>query len=157
MSSMNPSPAAMALTSLILEVFRLNGRLLAGGDRLVGKLGLSSARWQVLGAVALSQRPQPVAHLARDMGLTRQSVQRIVNEMQAEGLLAYAPNPHHRRALLVLLTARGRDVFAAATELQIPWANRLADGLEPEAIQAAADLAAMIRRRLERGEEDAPS
>ncbi|MDH3233798.1 MAG: MarR family transcriptional regulator, partial [Alphaproteobacteria bacterium] len=40
-----------AVTALILETFRLNGRLLAAGDRLVGDLGLTSARWQVLGAI----------------------------------------------------------------------------------------------------------
>src|SRR5215469_18732385 len=87
-----------AVTELILEVFRLNGRLLAVGDALVGDIGLSSARWQVLGAVALSPVPLPVAHLARNMGLARQSVQRLVDEMMNDGLVCYAPNPHHRRA-----------------------------------------------------------
>ena len=61
-----------AVTALILEVFRLNGRLLAAGDRLVAKLGLTSARWQVLGAIALSPSAEPVARLARNMGLHRQ-------------------------------------------------------------------------------------
>ena len=45
-----------ALTGLVIEVFRLNGDLLAAGDALVGDLGLTSARWQVLGAIALSHR-----------------------------------------------------------------------------------------------------
>ena len=57
---------------LILEVFRLNGRLLAAGDELVAPLGLTSARWQVLGAIALSTVNQPVAHLAHALGLQRQ-------------------------------------------------------------------------------------
>jgi hypothetical protein len=47
-------PAGKAATALILEVFRFNGRLLAAGDKLVANLGLTSARWQVLGAIALS-------------------------------------------------------------------------------------------------------
>ena len=42
------------LTDLVLDVFRLNGALLASGDTLVKDLGLTSARWQVLGAIALS-------------------------------------------------------------------------------------------------------
>ena len=71
-----------ALTDLVLAVFRLNGRLLAAGDHLVSDLGLTSARWQVLGAIALAPSPQPVAWLARSMGLNRQGVQRIVNEMR---------------------------------------------------------------------------
>jgi hypothetical protein len=45
------------MTGLIIEVFRLNGDLLAAGDFLVGDIGLTSARWQVLGSIALSPVP----------------------------------------------------------------------------------------------------
>ncbi|MGA9320678.1 MAG: helix-turn-helix domain-containing protein, partial [Xanthobacteraceae bacterium] len=96
-----------AITDLVLETFRLNGRLLAAGDALVGDLGLTSARWQVLGAIALSAVPLSVAQIARNMGLTRQAVQRLANEMQGDGLVRFAPNPHHQRAKLVLLTPAG--------------------------------------------------
>ena len=51
------------------------------GDRLVADLGLTSARWQILGAVVTAERPQPVAWLARDLGANRQNVQRIVNDL----------------------------------------------------------------------------
>src|SRR6516225_7846228 len=95
-----------SLTDLILDVFRLNGALLASGDALVGDLGLTSARWQVLGAIALSPVPLPVAHLARNMGLTRQAVQRSVDEMRDDGLVGLDPNPHHKRAMLVAMTER---------------------------------------------------
>src|SRR5260221_4680783 len=86
------------VTELILEIFRTNGRLLAAGDALVADIGLTSARWQVLGAIALSPVPLPVAHIARNMGLTRQAVQRLANEMARDGLVRFMANPHHRRA-----------------------------------------------------------
>jgi DNA-binding MarR family transcriptional regulator len=142
------TPAGKALTALILEIFRLNGRLLVAGDRLVGNLGLTSARWQVLGAVALAKEPQPVAWLARSIGLNRQGVQRIANEMQADGLVEFVPNPHHRRAQLVVLTRKGRETFAAADALQIPWVNRLAASLSVREIDAAARLAETLREAL---------
>ena len=138
-----------AVTELILEVFRLNGRLLAAGDALVADIGLSSARWQVLGAVALSPMPLPVAHLARNMGLARQSVQRLVDEMMNDGLVRYAPNPHHRRARLVLLTDRGEMAYRAAMDRQGPWADKLAAGLTPEASVSATTILRTIRGRLE--------
>jgi hypothetical protein len=47
-----------AVTGLILEVFRFNGRLLVAGDRLVSDLGLTSARWQAMGAIALDAQIQ---------------------------------------------------------------------------------------------------
>jgi DNA-binding MarR family transcriptional regulator len=62
----------------MLDLFRLSSRLLTVGDRLAAGLGLTSARWQILGAITSAERPQPVAWLARDLGGNRQNVQRIV-------------------------------------------------------------------------------
>ena len=117
------TPAANALTDLIIDVFRLNGLLLTAGDRMVAHLGLTSTRWQVLGAIAFAERAQPVAWLARDMGGNRQSVQRIVNHLQKMGLVTLEVNPHHRRASLVVLTENGRRTFNEANRVQAPWAN----------------------------------
>ncbi len=139
-----------AITDLILETFRLNGCLLAAGDALVADVGLTSARWQVLGAIALAPAPQPVAHLARSMGLTRQAVQRLVNEMAADGHLRLAPNPHHQRAKLVLLTAQGEAAYAAAAKRQKPWARRLGEGLSARQIEATAAILRTLRQRLEK-------
>ncbi len=143
------APLRKALTELIVEVFRLNGRLLAAGDALVTDIGLTSARWQVLGAVALSPVPLPVAHLARNMGLARQSVQRLVDEMMNNELVRYAPNPHHRRAKLVLLTDLGEMTYRAAMHRQAPWADHLAAGLTPEAILSTTSILRRIRSRLD--------
>jgi DNA-binding MarR family transcriptional regulator len=138
-----------AITDLILETFRLNGRLLVAGDALVADVGLTSARWQVLGAIALSAVPLPVAHVARNMGLTRQAVQRLVNELEHEGLVRFAANPHHQRAKLVLLTARGQSAYAAAMKRQGPWVGRLAGGISIEELKAAAATLRTIRQRLD--------
>ena len=112
-------------------------------------LGLTSARWQVLGAIALSPVPLPVAHLARNMGLTRQAVQRSVDEMRNDGLVRLDPNPHHRRAMLVTMTELGSSAYRAASERQERWADLLAAGLSPEDIEAASFLMRELQRRLE--------
>jgi DNA-binding MarR family transcriptional regulator len=143
------TPAGQALTDLILEVFRLHGRLLAAGDRLTHPLGLSSARWQVLGALQLAGEPLPVAHIARQMGLTRQSVQRTVDLLAQEGLIALTDNPHHRRAKLVAFTPRGRSLMEHVNQIQTIWANDLAQGLSVPALHDAVQLLAALRRRLE--------
>jgi DNA-binding MarR family transcriptional regulator len=83
------------------------------------------------------------------MGLNRQGVQRIVNELVAEGYVALEPNPHHRRASLVVLTEKGREAYAAADRLQTPWVNALVKGLGAEDIAAAKRTVAAVRRRLE--------
>lgn len=149
MSKGKLTPSGQALTDVVLELFRLNNRLLAAGDRLVAELGLTSARWQVLGTIVASDRAQPVAWLARDMGGNRQNVQRIVNDLAADGLLAFKPNPHHRRAQLVVLTEKGRGVFDAAMRLQAPWINRLAEGIRAADIETTHEVIATVRERIE--------
>jgi len=146
---MNARADSEGLTGLILEVFRANGALIAAGDRLVADLGLTSARWQVIGAIALSPTPEPVARLARAMGLHRQGVQRIVNELEAEGIVALEDNPHHRRARLVRLTRKGEVLYREANRRQKPWARDLAKGLDAKAIVAAQRLLQSLRERLE--------
>jgi DNA-binding MarR family transcriptional regulator len=110
---------------------------------------LTSARWQVLGAIALSAVPLPVAHVARNMGLTRQAVQRLVNELENEGLVRFETNPHHQRAKLVLLTPRGKSVYAAAMKRQGPWASGLGEGMSMEQIRSATATLRAIRQRLD--------
>ena len=143
------SPAGDALTDMVLDLFRLNSLLLTTGDRLVAGLGLTSARWQILGAMVTAERPQPVAWLARDMGANRQNVQRIVNDLHEEGLVTFEINPHHRRAQLVVLTAKGRRAFDAAMELQAPWINQLAVGLSVKDIETTHRVVTTLRSKLE--------
>ncbi|AXV83183.1 MarR family transcriptional regulator [Ralstonia solanacearum] len=153
MSEMKRTPAGMALTDLFLDLFRLNSRVIASGDRLVAPLGLTSARWQVLGTILATDRPQPVAWLARDMGTNRQSVQRIVNDLVEEGLVEFQPNPHHRRAQLVMVTAKGKQAAEAAMRLQAPWVNDLSDGLRVEDIQTMRKVVSALRTKLESNED----
>ena len=142
------TPAGAALTDVILSLFRLNNLLLAAGDRLVSGLGLTSARWQILGAIAYAARPQSVAWLARDLGGNRQNVQRIVNDLLKDGLVVLQANPHHRRSPLIVLTDKGKKAYDAAMRLQAPWVNDLADGLSLKDITTTGSVAKALRDKL---------
>ena len=137
----------------MLDLFRISSLLLTVGDRLVARLGLTSARWQILGAITSAERPQPVAWLARDLGANRQNVQRIVNDLHKDGLVAFEVNPHHRRAQLVVLTEKGRRTFEAAMELQAPWVNDLSDGVAVKDMETVHRVITALRRKLERDDE----
>ena len=137
------------LTDLVLEIFRLNGLLIAAGDALVAETGLTSARWQVVGAIALQQGRAPVAHIANAMGLTRQAVQRIADELEKTGIVEFRDNPHHKRAKLVTLTAKGQALHEAAMRLQKPWVAALGAGIDHTALQATFNVLTQLRARLE--------
>lgn len=146
------TPAGEALTGLILELFRVNSLLLTAGDRLVAHLGLTSARWQILGAIVAAERPQPVAWIARDLGGNRQNVQRIINDLEREGMIEFQANPHHRRAQLVVLTDKGKETFEAAMRLQAPWINGLTEGLAVKDLQTVHKVVVALRERIESSE-----
>jgi DNA-binding MarR family transcriptional regulator len=134
---------------LALEVFRLNGILVAVGDTLVAPLGLTSARWQVMGAIAEAKGMLPVAGIARNMGLVRQSVQRIADELAQLGIVHFVPNPHHRRANLVQLTDRGTAVFEDACTRWLTVADVLAADIGRDEAEHAAALLRRLRNHLE--------
>lgn len=146
------TPTAEALTELILEVFRVNGDLLAAGNRLTKLSGQTSARWQVLGA--LRNGPLPVAAIAREMGLARQSVQRITDLLADGGVVEFLDNPAHRRAKLVRLTSQGQEVLAQISRRQVSWTNGLAEALSfgEKRVHKALEVIRHLRMELERAD-----
>lgn len=137
---------------LIVEVFRLNGLLISTADKLVAKFGITGARWQVMGALVQTGGLETVSRLARDMGLTRQSVQRVVNEMVNDGLLTFEDNPHHKRSKLIRMTAEGEKVFTAALEIQLPWVKELSEGISKKKLVEARQVLELLRHRLAKKE-----
>ncbi|HKD43538.1 MAG TPA: helix-turn-helix domain-containing protein [Myxococcaceae bacterium] len=136
-----------AFTEVVLEVFRLNGELLAAGDQLAAGLGLTAARWQVMGAVA--QVPLTAAQIARRMGLARQSVHRTVGLLEREGVAERIPNPDHRSADLVRLTDRGTKAYAAISQRQVSWANRCASSLSLSSLETTLRTLRAVREAQE--------
>lgn len=116
------------LTEIILTIFRLNGRIIEWGDRLSSEFGLTSARWQVLGAIALAEAPQTVPDIADRMGVTRQATQKQVNLLEGEGLVEKRANPRHRRSPHYRLTEAGERAYAQVSVKYQDWARGAADG-----------------------------
>ena len=115
------SPKRILFLDLVLSIFRLNGLLIAEGDALTEKLGLTHARWKVIGAIALSNAGLTVPGVARVLGQSRQAVQRITDVMVVDGLLAYQRNPKHKRSVLITLTEEGYHVYNMLRDQQDPW------------------------------------
>jgi len=133
-------------TDLVLETFRLNGRLLAYGDGLVKPINLTSSRWQVLGS--LPRNRATVSEIARYMGLQRQSVQRTIDVLCKEGLVKLVDNPNHRRARLAVLTAKGSDTVTEANKMRDKWRKRMTASLSKAELETAYQVLRRIRREL---------
>ncbi|MEV8431527.1 MarR family transcriptional regulator [Streptomyces sp. HUAS 31] len=125
------------LSRSALGVFRLNGQFLGIAEELARPSGLTAAWWQVLGAVL--GEPLPVSGIARAMGITRQSVQRIADLLVDKGLAEYRPNPAHRRAKLLAPTDEGRAAISRIDPGHAAFAERLAEAM------GEAELADAVR------------
>ncbi|MEU5842670.1 MarR family transcriptional regulator [Rhodococcus sp. NPDC047139] len=140
------------LSAAAVTAFRLNGQFLALAETLARPVGLTATWWQVLGA--LSPDPLPVSAIAREMGITRQSVQRVADLLVARGLAEYRPNPAHRRAKLVAMTSAGREAIRAIAPAHAVAARGLREetGLEElgAVVEGMRALSAALDRLAER-------
>ena len=123
------------LSALAKTAFRLNGQLLSVGERLVRPSGLTAASWQVLAAVL--REPLPVADVAREIGVTRQSVQRIADLLVAQGHAEYRPNPAHRRAKLLAPSEAGRQAVRRIAPGHAAFAGQLAEVMGVRSMEQA--------------------
>lgn len=131
--SIAKTEAAKLLTETVMTVFRLNGTILRAAEGIARPAGLTPARWQVLGVV-LAQ-PKTISEVARDLGLTRQSVQRVADELVFEGIAVYEENPAHARAKLFRPTEAGMAAIGRLADDQALWANSVSSSI------SASDLA----------------
>ncbi|GAA3436782.1 MarR family winged helix-turn-helix transcriptional regulator [Kutzneria kofuensis] len=136
------TPAEL-LSRTALAVFRVHGQILEVSEDLSRPVGLTAARWQVLGAVL--PEPLPVSGIARAMGLTRQGVQRIADLLVEQGLAEYRPNPAHQRAKLLAVTEAGLAAVHRIQPAHREFAQRLSDQLGAEEFeQVAAALEKLV-------------
>jgi DNA-binding MarR family transcriptional regulator len=118
---------------LVADVFELAGALRRHGDELAGRVGQSQARWQLLSVV--SDGTWTVPQAARRLGVSRQAVQRVADDLDAEGLLVYVANPHHRRSPLLELTTSGHTALNSITTAAHDWQANVIRGIDPATIE----------------------
>lgn len=135
-----------AISRLAFQILRLSADIATAGDELAKPVGQTSARWQVLAAA--DHEPSTVADIARALGLTRQSVQRVADLLATDKLVKYEDNPEHQRAKLVRLTTAGSNTLQAIQTAQIEWANALAKRLNISDVQQASDTLDQIMNQM---------
>lgn len=139
--------AGAELTELILGVFRLNATLLDAAETMASAGGLTAARWQVLGGVL--DQPRPVAAIARRMGLTRQSVQRLANALVDDGFAEWHDNPDHQRAKLLVPTEQAFAAIDRVAAVQHPWASTVGEQLGEHTLSRTAHTLDRLTAALE--------
>ncbi|WP_369935506.1 MarR family winged helix-turn-helix transcriptional regulator [Xanthomonas tesorieronis] len=140
------SKKAEQLTDIVLAIFQLNGVLADWGDNFVSADGLTSAKWQMLGAVALSDHPLTAPQVGMAMGVTRQGAQKQLNVLVSEGLLETRPNPMHKRSSHYYLTQVGRAKYEAIEKRWNSHAQRVSSSFSSSDLAVAESLLRKMTR-----------
>ncbi|MEW9899061.1 MarR family winged helix-turn-helix transcriptional regulator [Chitinivorax sp. PXF-14] len=99
------------ISETVLALFHANGKMLEWGDAFTAPFNLTSARWQILGAIAWAGQEQTAPQIAEQMGVSRQGAQKQLNLLVEDGLIEKRPNPSHQRSPRYYLTEKGDSLF----------------------------------------------
>jgi DNA-binding MarR family transcriptional regulator len=135
-----------AFQDVLLGLFQLHGHVLEAADVMSGGCGLTGARWQVMKVAA--RQSLTVSQIARRLGLKRQSVQRTVDQLVAQGIVELQPNVDHQRAGLVALSGEGRRILAGLEGRQQAWLGRCLRGLTRTDLERLAESLAALAARV---------
>lgn len=92
--------------------------------------------------------PRTVPQIARALWITRQGVQRLVDEGKELGYLEARTNPEHRRSHLIATTGAGRAVYESLHDEELTRLDRIAAGLDAGDIDACVRVLAHLVQEL---------
>jgi DNA-binding MarR family transcriptional regulator len=116
-------------------------------DRMARSERQTRARWETLVAAGSGHT---VAQIARELGMARQNVQRLVDALAEARLVRFEPNPNHRRSPRVELTPEGAAVRDRLERKRREWEQADEEPFDPEDIETALGVLRTLRSRLER-------
>jgi DNA-binding MarR family transcriptional regulator len=139
--------AGAALMDMIWLTLRASFKLRALGRRA----GFISARGGVWGLLRSLKEggPQTVPALARSRPVSRQHIQTLADAMAGDGLVAFKPNPAHKRSPLVAMTAKGEQVYEALARKLGGISDDLARDMDARKIGIAAESLRQLAAKLD--------
>ena len=106
---------------------------------------MAEARGAVIGNLRPDGAPQTA--IAAAMGISKQAVQQLVDELEREGVVARVPNPADARGKLVVLTARGAEAIREGNRVKREIEARYQERLGAEKFEQMADALEQLWNR----------
>ncbi|MDY6950865.1 MAG: MarR family transcriptional regulator [Thermodesulfobacteriota bacterium] len=136
-----------ALHDLFREVFALHGTLTAVMDEVHEQAGLSSPQIRVMRFLSQSGSAT-VPDVAFALGVSRQFIQKVCNDLHALGFMDFSDNPRHKRSKLVGLSPLGLKAFLKAQQKEESIIKHALPGISSKKVQEARILLATIRKKV---------
>jgi DNA-binding MarR family transcriptional regulator len=130
---------------VIGRISRLSALIQRELERVFAQHGLAGGDFDVLATLRRSGEPLTPGELSRSMMVTTGGMTKLLDRLEAQGLIRREANPRDRRGRLIVLTHDGRALIDRAVEAHLQNEQRLlADLSESE----REDLAALLRELL---------
>jgi DNA-binding MarR family transcriptional regulator len=127
----------------------MNATVQKSGTRMMRGTGITNARWQTISELFALEQRVTVSELSRYMGLTRQAVQRLADDMARDGLVEFVENPSDARAMHLLLIETGKATYHEALEREWQWTNAIAQDFDAAQITGAVALLEAIAQKMQ--------
>jgi DNA-binding MarR family transcriptional regulator len=130
---------AEAIADLMLEVAQYFFRIRALGQKtgLITRWG--GGAFGFMRSLALLG-PLTVPQIAKMRPTSRQRMQRLADELAADGLVEFIDNPKHRRSKLVQLTRKGDARYRELSARLLAIASTMGIGLSEGKIRTATEI-----------------
>jgi DNA-binding MarR family transcriptional regulator len=142
------TPHGKYVMDVMVATIQTYFRLTAVGKRLGAVSPWGGGTWGFLRTLAV-EGPRTVPQIARSRPVTRQLIQRIANELAAQGLVEFIDNPAHKRSKLLRLTTKGRLAHDESTARIEQVADALARDMDAERLRTTAETLKTIQDKLE--------
>ena len=119
-------------------------------DRRLSDLGLSQARWLVLLHLARFQEIPTQRELARSVGIEGPTLARLLDGLEAHGLVSRQAVPEDRRAKRVILNAPALPLIERIERISTELREELFSGIDPEDLRRCQQVHKQILANLER-------
>lgn len=130
---------AEAVADLMLEVAQCFFRIRAVGQKTGLITSWGGGSFGFMRSLALLG-PLTVPQIAQMRPTSRQRMQRLADELAADGLVRFIDNPKHQRSKLVQLTAKGYARYRELSAKFLTVASTMGAGLGEADIRKAAEI-----------------
>ncbi|WP_250122695.1 MarR family transcriptional regulator [Chroococcidiopsis sp. CCMEE 29] len=145
--AVNRTLAGQAIEDLIIEIVATFFLLRAEGMRIGVVSPSGEGYWSVLRLLKVNGA-QTVPQIARYRYVPRQSVQKLANEMLADGVIELVNNPAHKRSKLLRLTSKGEAVFQELSDRIAVLTETLAEQEDTAQLQNAVVVIKHLHEQL---------
>ena len=139
--------AGAALMDMLWLTIQTGFKIRALGRR-TGFVTARGGMWGLLRSLTLGG-PQTVPALARSRPVSRQHIQTLADAMAADGLVAFRANPAHKRSPLVMITAKGEQLYETLAKKLGAISDDLVADMDARKIAAAVEALKQLAAKLD--------